>query len=295
MLTPDDKSQLTKQADELSNQIKALRKRLHELNDFKEKLFDQRNTVGKQISELIKNVKGIRSERDNLTSEVKMSKEEREKLNNDIKAKTLELKKLTEERNAANDKAGLKEDPRFLKRELERLNYKIETEAMSFDKETKLMKVIKDLKKKVDAAKGGMLLSDKVRNLSRQLDEMRFIAQSAHSKVQTAASASQEKHSGMMEVSHKIDDLKTQEDTLNQQITEKKAEMKPIGDELDAKSALLNEINDKLGVAREEGKKHKEESDKKKIFDKATEVRAKLMRGEKLTTEDILVLQGAEK
>ncbi|MBI4144834.1 phosphoserine phosphatase, partial [Candidatus Woesearchaeota archaeon] len=34
---------------------------------------------------------------------------------------------------------------------------------------------------------------------------------------------------------------------------------------------------------------------RKQLSNKADEVRQKLMRGEKLTTEDILILQGAEK
>ncbi|HSU72999.1 MAG TPA: hypothetical protein VLJ21_04075, partial [Candidatus Binatia bacterium] len=257
--------------------------------------FDQRNHIAQEISELIKNVKGIRSERDTMTSEVKLSKEEREKLNDDIKKAIADAKKLTAERDELVKKSGVKDDPRFLKRELERLNYKIETEAMSFDKETKLMKVIKDMKKKFDAAKGVMVISDKIRTVSREIDRMKAIAQQAHEKVKTSAKVSQEKHSGMIEVSHKIDELKGKEDEFNTQITAKKAEMQPVGAELDAKAKLLNEVKAKLGIATEEVKQQKAAEQKKKISDKAEEVRAKLMRGEKLTTEDILILQGADK
>lgn len=295
MLSSDEKSQLSKQADELHNQIRTLRKRLSELNEVKEKLFDQRNAVGKQISDLIKNVKGIRSERDTFTAEVKLSKEEREKLNNDIKLKTAEVKKLTDEKEAIVSKSGLKEDPRMLKRELERLNYKVETEAMSFDKETKLMKVINQLKKKVAAAKDVTTASDKLWHATKELDRMRAIANQAHNKVQHAAHESQEKHQGMMAVSHQIDDLKKKEEEFNTQITAKKAEMQPIMTELDSLTAKLNDINDKLGVAREETKKQHEAEQKKKLTDRAEEVRQKLKRGEKLTTDDFLLLQSAEK
>lgn len=295
MLSNDDKSQLNKQADELNHEIRKLRSRLSELNDQKEKLFDQRNHIAKEISELIKNVKGIRTERDSMTSEVKLSKEEREKLNDDIKKAIADAKKLTTERDELIKKSGVKDDPRFLKRELERLNYKIETEAMSFDKETKLMKVIKDMQKKLNASKGIMMVSDKLRALSREIDRMKSIAQQAHEKVKVSAKVSQEKHSGMIEVSHKIDSLKAKEDEFNTQITAKKAEMQPIGAELDAKVKTLNELKAKLGIATEEVKQQKVAEQKKKMSDRADEVRAKLMRGEKLTTEDILILQGADK
>ena len=294
MLSNEEKAQLTKQADELAHQIKTLRGRLNELNDQKEKLFDQRHAVGKEISELIKNVKGIRSERDALTSAVKLTKEEREKLHEDIKKALAESKRLKDEKDALVKKSGVTDDPRFIKRELERLNYKIETEAMSFDKETKLMKVIKDLKKKYDAAKDVTAVSDKLRDVSREIDRMKALAHDTHTKVTSAASASQEKHSGMIETSHKIDSLKAQEEGFNSQIQAKKAEMQPLGDELDAKLRQLTDIKGQLGIATEESKQKKAQEQKKHLSDRADEVRAKLMRGEKLTTEDILVLQGAE-
>jgi uncharacterized coiled-coil DUF342 family protein len=295
MLSPEEKSQLTKQADELNQEIRKLRSHLNELNDQKEKLFDQRNAVSRDISELIRNVKGVRTERDSLTTEVKLSKEERDKLNDDIKKALAESKKLTADRDALIAKTGVKDDPRFLKRELERLNYKVETEVMGFDKETKLMKVIRDLKKKYDASKGIMLLSDKIRVVSREIDRMKSIAQQAHDKVQTSAKVSQEKHSGMVEVSHKIDSLRAKEDEFNTQIQAKKAEMQPVSEELEKKLTQLTAANEKLGIAREEVKQQKFADQKKKMTDRADEVRAKLMRGEKLTTEDILILQGADK
>lgn len=295
MLNTEEKSQLTKQADELTNEVRKLRTRLHELNDQKEKFFDQRNHVSREISELIKNVKGIRTERDTMTTEVKLSKEEREKLNDDIKKAIADAKVLQTKRDELQSKSGLKEDPRFMMRELERMNYKIETEAMSFEKEKKLMKVINAMKKKVSSAKEVMVVSDKLRTLSREIDRMKAVANQAHEKVQVSAKASQEKHSGMVEVSHKIDELKKKEEEFNVQITAKKAEMQPIGAELDAKAKLLNEVRGKLGLATEEGKQQKAAETKKKLTDRADEVRAKLMRGEKLTTEDILVLQGADK
>ncbi len=295
MLSTEEKSQLTKQADELQNSIRTLRKHLTELNEQKEKLFDQRNTIGKQISELIKNVKGIRSERDTFTAEVKLSKEEREKLNNDIKTRTTEVATLTAARDLIIKKTGMTEDPRMLRRELERLNYKMETDAMSFEKETKLMKVINQYRKKLLAAKDITIANDKLWAASKDLDRMRAIANQAHNKVTHAAKESQEKHQGMVSVSHQIDDLKAKEEAFNSQIVTKKAEMQPIMAELDVKNAQLTELNQKLGIAREEQHSQKAAEQNKKITDKAGEVKQKFLRGEKLTTEEFLLLQSVEK
>ena len=70
--------------------------------------------------------------------------------------------------------------------------------------------------------------------------------------------------------------------------------MQQLAAKLDACQKELNEIQDRLGISRDETKQKKAAETRKKLSDKAEEARAKLMRGEKLTTEDILIMQGAE-
>jgi len=90
------------------------------------------------------------------------------------------------------------------------------------------------------------------------------------------------------------EDLKKKEEEFNNQISEKKSEMQPFSEKLDSLMKRLNEINQKLGIAKVEGKQKKAIEEKKKVALKAEEIREKLKRGEKLTTEDILVLQRDE-
>jgi uncharacterized coiled-coil DUF342 family protein len=263
---PDDVSpQITKLQEEIAN----LRKKLGELNAQKEELFAKRNDIGRQISSLIKEVKGVRGARDALTGAVKLSKEERE------------------------GKPPV-EDPRFLKQQMERLNFKIETDVMSFDKEKQLMKVIKDLKKKIDEAEKNFVVIKRIRTLSRDIDGLRSIADQAHGKVQEAAKESQSKHESMVTTSHRIDELKAQESVFNEQINAKKAEMAPIMKELDDKQAEVRKMRQDAGIADEQDKKAAATERKKKLSDLQADVMEKMRKGEKLTTEDILILQSGD-
>lgn len=284
---PDDSNQ---QITKLQEEIATLRKRLGELNDEKEALFGKRNDIGRQISGLIKEVKGVRGARDALTGAVKLSKEERAAINDQIKSKATELATLKAEREG---KPPV-EDPRFLKQQMERLNFKIETDVMSFDKEKQLMKVIKDLKKKIDEADKNFNVIRRIRNLSRDLDALRAIADQAHGKVQEAAKESQSKHESMLTTSHRIDDLKAQEAVFNEQINEKKAAMAPVMKELDDKQAELRKLRSDSGLAEETDKKTAATERKKKLSDLQADVMEKMRKGEKLTTDDILILQSGD-
>jgi uncharacterized coiled-coil DUF342 family protein len=281
---PDE---VSPQIHKLQEEIASLRKKLGELNDAKEALFAKRNDIGRQISSLIKEVKGVRGARDALTGTVKLSKEERAALNEQIKSKMAELNKLKAEREG---KPPV-EDPRFLKQQIERLNFKIETDVMSFDKEKQLMKVIKDLKKKFDEAEKTFAVIRKIRHLSRDVEGLRAIADQAHGKVQEAAKESQSKHEAMITTSHKIDELKAAEAVLNEQINQKKADMAPVMKELDDKQAALRKVRQEAGLAEESDKKQTAAAQKKKLSDMQADVMDKMKKGEKLTTEDLLILQ----
>ena len=274
----------------LASEISELRKKLSDINAEKEKLFGQRNEIGRQISTLIKDVKGIRTARDSLTGNVKLSKEERHKLNEEIRLKIEDVKKLK----AAVGDTRQGDDPRRIKHEIERLDYKIETEVMSFEKEKQLMKTIKEMKKRYGESEKSFTEFRKIRELSNEIDRLKSIADSAHAKVQESAKESQSKHENLVETSKKIDELKSQEEALNKQITEKKELMAPIATELDVKNAQLRELKLKAGMAVDEEKKVAADKRKKKISELQAEVHDKLMRGDKLTTEDLLIMQGSD-
>jgi uncharacterized coiled-coil DUF342 family protein len=286
----EENPELTTQMGHLQEEISNLRRRLSEINNEKEALFTQRQDIGRQISNLIKDVKGVRSERDTLTGVVRLSKDEREKLNEQIRVKIEEVKKLKD----AEGTPRAQEDPRRIKREIERLEFKIETDVMSFEKEKQLMKVIKEMKKTLAEADKAFTGVRKIRELSHEIDDLKAIANSAHAKVQEGAKESQAKHEALVQTSKQIDELKAKEEEFNKQITEKKALMTPIAAELDAKNAALQDLRAKMGFAREEDKKVTAEKRKKKLSELQAEVTDKMKRGDKLTTEDLLIMQGQE-
>lgn len=292
MLTPDERKAVQAQLDELQPRIKSLKQRLHELNDQKEKAFQQRDPVGKEISHLIHALKQLKQERDALTDEVKKLKGDRTSLNEIIKKRIDEAKKLNAEKKKSADKPGIQENPSHLKMLIEKLERRIETEAIPFEKEKELMKEIKELKKRFDAAKQASTIWGTAHQMSKEIDALRDQADEVHKQMQQKAKLSQEKHELLVEESKKIDALRGKGKTFTSEITERKSEMAKLNDELEGLLKQAAGLTARISAERKEQEVEKAQQRAKKFSEKLAEVKAKMAAGKKLTTEDILVMQG---
>ena len=94
-----------------------------------------------------------------------------------------EIKKLdTEKKDLLKDKK-IKFNPDVIKDNIERIEYKIETEAISFDKEKKLMKEINELKKRYRESSDVNDLFDKIDSLDKEIKDFRKKANDSHQKL----------------------------------------------------------------------------------------------------------------
>lgn len=288
----DVKAQV-QQLKNLRLQVNTVKKELNKLNREKETWFRKRSDINKQITAIIGDVKGSKDERNEITGKVKSFKEERNKLNKEISEKVAELKKLKSEYDEASSKKGARVDPSQVEKQIEKLDYVLQTQPMSFKKEQDLMKQLKLLKKQLVDMSGSLGEWKKIAELNKEIRKLRKQSNVAHKEIQKRASESQEKHEVVVERSKEIDELKAQEREAYEKFkeykklfTEKNDELKKILQEADKLKEVLEEHN----IALEEDKKKQEE---KAVKEKAKEVNEKIKTGKKLTTEDLLVFQKA--
>jgi phosphoserine phosphatase len=267
---------------------------LHELKEHRESLFNQKKACSDQIRGLINRIKGTQETRDTLTTSVKLTKEERAKLHDSIKAKQSEFDKRKLEYDAAVKKANLKGDPAQLKREIERLEHKIETDVVSFEKEKQLMKVIKQMKQQLAGAKTVFDLREKARIVARELSTLRDQANEKHEAVQHTAAQSQEQHAAMKDVQKQIDAHRSHEKELDTQIDAKKAEMAPLAAQADDLQKKLDTLGDQLGIERQARDVERSKKTLASLAEKRAAVEAKLKTGGKLTTQDLLIMQSGD-
>jgi len=271
-----------------------LKSSLNQINDQKEAWFKKKDEFGKQISKLIKQVKSDKEKRNEFTKKVKEDKKHREDYNTKIKKKIESAKKLNKEKTDLMTKHNITENPSNIASQIERLDTIIETEGVSFEKEKKLMKEINTLKKKQKESKKVNVVFEQSKGVSKEIDALKEKSEEFHKKVQSRAKESQEKHESVINLSKEIDELKKKEEDAFKKFIESKKKFVEVNDQLKEKLKLLGKSQS--GVTKFKGDKEKKE--KKVVHDKLQSkkdaVEEKIAKGEKLTTEDLLIMQGMD-
>lgn len=278
----------------LKKEANDLRKNLNSIDEQKEIWFSKKGEYGNKIRESIKKIKEGKARRDDLTKKVKEDKKERDTLNKKIKDEISKIKDLKKEKELI-VKNGEIEDFSKIKEAIEKLELSIETEAMPFENEKKVMKRIKGLKKKFNEAKIISDVLDNFKKISKEIDEGKKNADEVHLRIQNRAKESQKLHEGLIASSWEIDKLKKEEEDAFEKFIEFKKKFNEVNDLLKEKLTKMNEVRNKLDsfrLKKEEQKRLKEEFF---IKSKEVEVEEKIRRGGKLTTEDLLIFQNSKK
>jgi uncharacterized coiled-coil DUF342 family protein len=235
MLTEDEKSNLVGELKDNQKEISELKKQLNLLNSQKEDEFSKREEVGKQISELIGKIKELKRERDGFTAQVKENKQKRDELRTVLREKIALFKKASEEKKSSMKKGGVRLSPDMIRGTISKLETKIETEAISFDKEQKIMKQIKDMRKQLDEVKELDEAFSESRKLSKEIKEIKQELDVCNLNVKNFASQSQVKHEEMLALSKQVDELMEKEKEhkesflkLKEQFTEMNSKLKGI-------------------------------------------------------------------
>ncbi len=291
MLTEKEKTDLFRQLNEKRRDVSVLRANLNQADEQKENWFAKKDSLSKEISELIRKVKKNKDERNTLTNQVKTDKSLRTESNSLAKKKIDELKDLNKEKVEISKKYDIKGNPVYIKQEMDRLEAKFETEVMSFDKEKKIMDQIRELKKKYKEAKKVSDVWGKIHKLSKDVDELKKSSHETHQKIQSRAVESQKKHEEMIKESKEIDELKKKEEEAFTKFIEFKKKFNEVNEQLKQKLVELNMLNESANEYKTEIRKDKQEKEEQFLKSKEEMIEEKIKKGKKLTTEDLLIFQ----
>ena len=265
------------------------------LTEEKEDLFDKQKVISDKIKSAIEQIKVHRDARDTHTKFVHEEKKKRDELNAQIKDHISQIKESQPADTPANPppqqshrggRSSYGRDkqerltPKIVEKQIEKIQFRIETEALPFDKEQKLMKELKE-KKKILAGMGDVQdKKSESSKLGRALSKLKKDSDVIHKTIQDNAQKSQEEHEKLLKLSEDVDKLRADEKEIRTNITGLKSQIK--------------EIRPK-GASRFTGKRrsmHKQPQVSTEELEKRAEVVEEKIKGKKkLTTEDLLALQ----
>lgn len=156
------------------------------------------------------------------------------------------------------------------------------------------MKEIKEKKRLYDGAKKISTVFDRLHALNKEIEHLRQKSDEAHRKIQEKASASQEHHNELIDASKEINALRAQEKEALATCTALKQQFKEKNDQFKQKIAELDKLRGQLEGVREEHRMVTRRQQEITLREKQRMVEDKMKRGGKLTTEDLLVMQGMD-
>ncbi len=275
-----------------------LRPKLDELNQKKEDAFARKQEISALIGEKIRQISEFRRKRNELTGLVRSQKKDRDALNAQITEKIAEIKKarpapkpMAARKEAPLDAKGRPLRPRAIEQQIALLEERLETMPMGFDAEQKLVKQIKQLKKQHGELSESAGLSGELAGKSKEIDDLKKAANELHAKVTECAKESQQYHEKMLALSAEIEELKKEEeDKYKEFLAHKEEYMRLSGDVKDAQTEVRKARKAEKSKEAEE-RKRKDADEQKTLKQRAKEAEEKMVKGEKLTTEDLLAMQ----
>lgn len=267
---------------EMEKSIKGLKEQLSVTSKEKERYFQEKEELRRQILSIIKDVKQIKSEKDKSNVGVKEIKQNRDNYNQKVKELIVKVKIINEKKRELSRKHNLKEDPSKIKTQINELELKIETEVLTLSQEKRVMKQIKDLKKKYSKLGEVTHVIDEYSKISKEIEENRVKAEGFHKQLKELTKDSD--YSMFKEKSKEIDELKKKQEGVFHKFVEAKAKVSLLTTQIKSKEEKETKI-------KESKKKRKEEFLDKKVKEAEERVEEKLKAKKKLTTDDLLMLQ----
>jgi len=273
---------------DLKKEISELRNQLNLLNEEKEKWYKEQHNLKNTLQEEIKKIKVIKNTADKSGLEFKDFKKARDLENQNVKSLINKIKELREKRVLLLKKYNIKE-PEKVHSQIEQLEKKIETEALSPDQEKKMMKQINSLKKMFGKDSELENVIQEIKKNSSKLNDVKKKADELHKKLQDTQK--ERGYHGFKEASKHITELKLKQQEAYHKFLDAKKKFLEIDEAIKSKLKLLNTERKSEHVKRDVEKKKFETMNIAKIHQLAQKVEEKIKKKQKITTEDLLAFQ----
>jgi len=257
-----------------------------ELNDKTKEWAEKRDELNYKVRGLIEEANSKRESRDKLNSEVREAKALRDEWNrkfNDLSDNAMAL------RREKMPKSGL--SIRKFKAELRALEKKHMTSVLSADKEKALMKEMSQLDAKIKGMEREIEQFSEVKTAEKETREAKDNAENFHKKVSELAEKAQVEHDAMLKLYEEADELRKEADDAQEKFIESKLAADEEHREHIEQIRQVHDFDKLIAGIRDKGRKARQEKDDTSAKKEADEIFEKFRSGEKLSTEDIMVLQ----
>ncbi len=260
--------------------------RRNELNALASKYARERNTLNNLTREYVEEAQKNKELRDKYNNEVQSLKEKRNELNDQANAIFTEIEAFKKEHGGIRNR-GIKE----LQKQIEHLEFRQQTEVFSVDKERELIDKIKQIKSTIKEQEAELEQNKEIRGKIGSARDLRKEASDIHAHVTELAELAQQHHDFMVEFYRKADKSREDADLSHKNFVEAQESADSEHKYFIACQKELRDYDKVISGLRKKTKKVKMSKEQKAVRKEAEQIFKMFRSGEKLTTDDLLLLQ----
>jgi uncharacterized coiled-coil DUF342 family protein len=276
----EEKAEIQQQLDRLKKEIHLLSVQLKELGEQKELKYREKEGLNQALNNYIKEAKELRDKKKEIDTKIKELKEKRKVFN---KTSSELLSKFREIR-ATTIPAKKRISPTNIQKQIEKIEFAIQTEALSFEREKKYMQQLHELKAELQQLKTEDEKFKEVRDFREQIKEKKSEADTVHENIQKLAIDGSDIFKKLTLQSENIAKAKASREAINQVLQEIKSQIYDVDNRL---SDLLEQWSALTAMPI-----FSETNIIPDLQKRAEQAMEKLKSKGKLTKEDILAMQG---
>ncbi|MFA4849070.1 MAG: phosphoserine phosphatase [Methanoregula sp.] len=260
--------------------------RRNELNAAASKSARERNTLNNQTREYVEEAQKNKDLRDKYNQDVLDVKAQRNDFNDKANVLFEDIESFKKEHGTAKNR-GTKE----IQKQIELMEYRQQTEVFTTDKERELIEKIKQMKGQVREQEAEFEQNKEMRTKITEARDFRKHASDLHAKVTEVAELAQKHHDLMVESYRKADKSREAADAAHKSFVEAQESADSEHKFFIACQKELRDYDKVISGLRKKTKKVKVTKEQKAVRKEAESLFKNFRAGEKLTTDDILLLQ----
>jgi len=260
--------------------------RRNELNAAASKFARERNTLNNQTREFVEEAQKNKDLRDKSNQDVLDLKAQRNEFNDKANVLFEDIEAFKKEHGTLKNR-GIKE----LQKQIEYMEYRQQTEVFTTDKERELIEKIKQMMAQVREQEAELEQNKEMRTKITEARDFRKLASDLHAKVTEFAELAQKHHDLMVEFYRKADKSREAADAAHKSFVEAQESADAEHRFFIACQKELRDYDKVISGLRKKTKKVKVTKEQKAVRKEAESLFKNFRAGEKLTTDDILLLQ----
>jgi uncharacterized coiled-coil DUF342 family protein len=260
--------------------------RRNDLNAAASKAARERNTLNNQTREFVEEAQKNKDIRDKYNQEVLDLKAQRNELNDKANVLFEDIEAFKKEHGTLKNR-GTKE----LQKQIEYMEYRQQTEVFTTDKERELIEKIKQMRSQIREQEAELEQNKEMRTKISEARDFRRQASELHAKVTESAELAQKHHDLMVEFYRKADKSREAADASHKGFVESQESADSEHKSFIACQKELRDYDKVISGLRKKTKKVKVTKEQKAVRKEAESLFKSFRAGEKLTTDDILLLQ----